>query len=158
MHTLPAELLGHPGIWYLNVDYIGTFYTSPQQPVREECKSSWFNCQSVVNVLDLRANVFKLFIIYICRCLVYYIYFISLYGYRVLWCQFCLDPLFVCNSAVCDMELQFPWGSLPKGLIMLSKFMSKISTPVLKNRKPVLTTHSGLIFCFCLFFLIATCC
>ena len=29
--------------------------------------------------------------------------------------------LHMCNSAVCDMELQFPRGSLPKELIKASK-------------------------------------
>ena len=47
--------------------------------------------------------------------------FISLYGSRVLWCLFFLNPLYVCNSAVCDMELQFSWGNLPKGWMKLSK-------------------------------------
>ena len=45
---------------------------------------------------------------------VYYIYFISLYGWWVLWCLLFFDLVYVCNSAVCDMELQFPPREPPK--------------------------------------------
>ena len=36
---------------------------------------------------------------------VYYILFFYIYM-GVIWCLFYPDPLYVCNSAVCDMDLQ----------------------------------------------------
>ena len=51
---------------------------------------------------------------------IYYIWFYIFIWVLGIWCLFLLDPLYVCNSAVCDMELQFPWGNLPKEWIKLS--------------------------------------
>ena len=31
--------------------------------------------------------------------------------------------LYMCVAVLCDMELQFPWGNLPKGLIKSSTYL-----------------------------------
>ena len=73
------------------------------------------------------------------KFIIKYVYSYSVISYLLIYMNIYFICIFGCifYISVCDMELPFPWGNLPKGLIKSSKSKSK------SNKVTVATTFQS---------------